>query len=205
MFNEISILGYIEHIASIAAACAIIYTAWVGNLQLGEWKKEKLFDRRAEHAIKVINMVHLAKKSLFEIRNPFMQADEQNSAIEYLKENGYPSFSYSEHEDILRVRVLLCRLESQEDIFSEISNYAPIASFIFDDSIGLKLVSIFDIYEDIRFDARLAYGSKNREIIDNIENLFWNFKETDKYEKKIIDIINYIESRIQEVMGTKSD
>ena len=205
MPNAISILDYIEHAASIAAACAIIYTAWVGNLQLGEWKREKLFDRRAEHAINIINMIHRARSTLFEIRSPFLQQDEQDLAIEYLKENGYSAFNYSEHNEILKVRILLNRLENQKDIFSEISNYAPIASFIFEDSISYELEAIFRVYRDIKFDANMAHGSTAKEDADKIESLFWSFSGVDEYEKKFNQSINYIESRIQEIMGTKEN
>lgn len=206
MTNEINILETIEHIASIAAAVAIIYTAWIGNLQLKRWKKEKLFDRRAEHAIKIVKMMHRARDIIHKARFPIVMPDEYEEACDQIRRLGFSESDISKYENLVKSRALLNRLEKEREFFLKISNYAPIARIIFDITITIELNEMVNIYYKIRNATWISFGTKDmEEKLDNIKRLFSVLGEEDKIKIEIDSIITRIESKIQKVMGTNNE
>lgn len=201
MSNVTLIFEHIEHIASIAAAVSIIYTAWIGRLQLGEWKKEKLFDRRAEHAEKIVKMIHRARGHINFARSRFSTQEDREAATEKLKERGYSDSEID--RNLIRIMVLNTKLWRKWEFFLEISNYAPIVNIIFDSSIKSELNQLVKVYEELR---HKSYISSIRKIhnLDELAPLIRSFRreEQDDIQIEVDNIIERIESKIQEIMGT---
>lgn len=212
MPSETVIVSYIEHIASTSAAIAVIYTAWAGSRQIKTWTKDKLFDRRTKHAIKIINMLHRAREVIRESRNPFMMGKDIKQAKLRLKHHIKIRNKRKEEPEakesliLLKVSALYCRLELEEHIFRKISNYTPTAKFIFDSDIQLLLNDLVRVYRHLMRDALIILNSSDEERSeDKIKSLFIKpfGKKDDKISKKIDSIIDRVEIRIQEIMGTK--
>lgn len=221
MPNETTIISYIEHIASITAALAVIYTAWTGSRQLKTWAEDKLFDRRAKHAIKIINMLHEAKEVIHEARNPRIRGGEHEIAKRWLAihvkfrhgSNKELKDKKLKSRELLNVSNLYCRLKTKMHIFNKISKYTPTAKFVFDSDIQKLLNDLVNVYKDLNRDARRILSSldteKNRDKInslfrkDHISPKKIEYDESDEIAVKVDSIIDQVEARIREIMGTR--
>ena len=216
-----TIMSYIEHIASISAAVAVIYTAWIGGRQLKTWTEDKLFDRRAKHAIRIINMLHEAKEVIHTARFPSRIGAKNKSAISFLK--FYTKARYGNNEklkkeklksrELLMVSNLYCMLREKRHIFDKISKYTPIAKFVFDSEIQSLLGDLVNVYRGLSRDAHRILifldEEKNRDKIDSLFLKNYKFMrgiecdENDEISEKVDSIIDQVETRIREIMGTK--
>ena len=221
MPTETAIMSYIEHIASISAAIAVIYTAWTGSRQISTWTKDKLFDRRVKHAIKVINMLHEAREVIHEARVPPMVGKKREEARSWLKIHVERRYMHDEklkkkkleNRELLAVSNLHCMLKRKVSIFSNISNYTPTAKFVFDSDIQSLLNDLVSVYKDLNRDANRILISldeeKHRDKINSLLLKNYRFQkrnendESDEIGEKVDSIVDQIEVRIKKVMGTK--
>lgn len=208
MPNVSNILSYIEHIASIAAAGAIIYTAWVGRLQLGEWKKEKLLDRRAKHAEKVVKLIHRAKDAIFDARHPYLGTKGKEEAKERLMNFGYSEHEIDENSILVYTICVSKRIEKSSEIFIKIFNYAPILNIVFDSSIASDLKDLYKIYRKISYldvsKIRIMSRLKKKNF-DNLGPVRRRLNDDDDVSVEVNNLVERIESKIQEIIGKIDD
>ena len=203
------ILGYIEHIAAIVAAGAIIYTAWIGRSQLKEMRKESLLDRRVKHAEKIVKMIHTAKNVISRTKFPYVDSEDRQMIKERLIR-----FGYSDHE-IEENKVLILSLSAskyilrERKIFLEISNYIPTSKIIFDSSITSNLNQLYNIYRNIAFGNVNKIRHKAKQEQKNFDDLFPTISrgmDEDDVDNQVESIVvEDIISKIQEIIGTADD
>lgn len=203
-----NILGYIEHIASIVAALAIIYTAWIGRSQLKEMRKENLLDRRVKHAEKIVKMVHTAKRIIFRVRSPVVVLKVREEIKEKLKMYGYSDHEIEENEALVVSLNASNRIRREQKIFLEISNYIPTSRIIFDSSITLNLNHLLAIYRNIAFVNVSKIRLKAKQEQKNFDYLLPMIRrrmDEDDIDNQVENIVEDIISKIQEIIGTADD
>ena len=196
MPHEIITLEGIEHVASIAAAGAIVYSAWVGTSEIGKRKDEKLLERRIEHAEKITEMVFRASSVISNVRFPsIMKCKEEDAKSNLVKWN----FSDSS-EDMIRAMVLVNRIEKNEEVAQSVIGYTPTIDIFFVD-IGAKLKSLVSLYYQLRISAKCAiFRMPHNDNIDK-ENFFWSLDGNDCIENELEDIKRDIQREIQATIG----
>lgn len=196
MSNEIITLEGIEHVASIAAAGAIVYSAWVGTSEIGKWKDEKLLERRIEHAEKITEMVFRASSAISNARFPnVMKCEEEDAKSNLVKWN----FS-DPSEDMIKAMVLVNRLEKSESVIQSVVGYTPTIDIFFTD-IGAKLKSLVSLYYRLRISAKCVIFKMSRNDDIDEKDFFWSLDGNDYIEKKLEDIKKDIQREIQATIG----
>ena len=206
MPSEADILEYIEQIASIAVAGAIIYTAWIGRSQLKEMRGERLLDRRAEHAEKIIKMIYAAKDAISRVRR-FPSIEDRKEAEENLKRYGYSDTEISENKILISSICASKNIIKEQEIFLEIFRYIPTSRIIFDSSIASNLNQLYIIYRKIAYRNVLKIRHKGKQEQKNFDDLFpvRQRMRKDEIGNEISNIVENIESKIQEIIGITDD
>ena len=208
MSSGADILGYIEHIASIAVAGAIIYTAWIGRSQLKEMRKEKLLDRRVKHAEKIVEMIHTAKEVISRSRSRNVNPEKRKKIEERLKGYGYSDREIEENEVLVLSLSASSYIRRERKVFLEISNYIPTSKIIFDSSITSNLNHLLTIYKNIAFRnySRIIFRAKQEQKnFDDLLPIIRRRMDEDDIDNQVESIVEDIISKIQEIIGTADD
>lgn len=201
MLHEIFKLDHLEHIAAIAAAGAVIYTARVGRREIGKWKEEKWFESRVEHAIKAIEMVHRASLEIRKARDPNIMPNEIDAAKSNLIAYGYSQQQIEKLGGAVKARVLFNRLNKVEDAIIEVCNYVPISSIIFGKKIGSKISALTGVYYRLRVDTKVVAFNNNQKCCYGEDLFFWDSDEEDEIEKELKNLEKSIEDEFQSLLG----
>lgn len=185
-----------------------MYTAWIGRSQLKEMRKERLLDRRVHHAEKIVKMVHAAKDVIFRARSPIIVTQKRRAeATESLKNFGYSDLEIQENEILVPSMCASRYILGRRKIFVEISNYIPTSRILFDASITSNLNQLCKIYRKISSNRMKIMMNRRRENknIDNLLPIKRRHYEEDEVDTEVNNIVENIESKIQEILGTTDD
>lgn len=125
-------------IGSILGAIAIIVGAILAAWTATRWKKQRIDERRFEHAERCLEACYLVREAIQTIRSPMIFSIEQKKAREELE--GDPEFETVTAKDKhIFCQTLIERIKSTETAWEKLSECTPLAKALFEDRLEIAL------------------------------------------------------------------
>lgn len=201
IWNLISDLENLDHIASIAASVAIFITAIFGALQIKRWKDEKRFESEFESAFRIMKIVYRSQLSLQKIQTVKFHESEYHDATDSLYERGIRDTKILKDSYAVEAQILINRLQEIMECYREIADTIHEAKVLFgDDNLHDILYDLSECFNELQRITDLVimdYNRGNNHDKEKREN------EVKKLNDKINSIVFCVEKIVLPVIRYK--
>lgn len=141
----------LQGIGTFLGAFAVIAAGYFGATSFEKWRKQKIEERKFEHAERIAIASYNARRELSYIRQPFVPEHELQTAEHRLgiSKQGLPS-DRSLRQRFITIEVYASRLENARDVLFDLQACIPIARAIFGPDLETALEQLGTQFNVIR-------------------------------------------------------
>ena len=117
---------------SLAGAAAVAYAAHRAADTIGKWRRQKLTERKFDHAEAILAATYRAKDAMEVLRSPLVSGYELRQAEDELKSSDeWKPSNEVERQRHVHAQALLRRMRSTEDDWESLQDTLPLAKALF--------------------------------------------------------------------------
>jgi len=142
-------------LGTIAGAGAVAYTAHRAADTLSSWKRQRIAERRFDHAEKTLEASYMVREAIDRIRSPLIHGVETDRAKAELEAD--PQWNPLDHEArkgrLYTAQVYVMRIRSTESAWDKLEAAIPLAHALFDRQLEVALSQLLRARWLIRVNA----------------------------------------------------
>mgnify|MGYP001232343643 CR=1 FL=1 len=127
-------------IGTIGGAAAVLVAAVLAKNTVDSWKRQKIAERKFEHAERTLVASYNAREALAHIRSPMIHGHELHSARQQLEtEAGWAGFDKAKQDRLETAQAMINRMQDTQAAFAELADCTPFAKALFGDELDKAL------------------------------------------------------------------
>lgn len=140
---------------TIAGAGAVAYAAHRAADTLASWKKQRIAERRLDHAERTLAATYKVREAIDQIRSPLIHGVELERAKAELTEDPkwLDSLDEQKRKRLFTGQVYVMRIRDTVEAWNDLQAVLPLAKALFDDKLEEALGKLLHVRWLIRVDA----------------------------------------------------
>ena len=186
-------------IGSILGALAIIGAAYFGSQTFKAWRQQKLAERKALTAERILTATHKVRRHLKRVRDPIMLGSERDQALETLRENAdFKKMAAPEADLVVTTQAYYNRINAARDVRDELEDCYPMAAALFGSDVERALERLHHMFWRVKvYVDSNRRGSNSKEHQGKIDAAIYEgypSAEANEFDVEIAQHVTLIES-----------
>lgn len=171
----------LQGVGALAQAFAIYFAAWMASNTFDGWRRQKVAERRIEHAERILGATYKARRALEYVRSPMMESHELHSAEKALENRDFwMTLDENRKLKYKMAQGYYSRLNAVLDDRRKVEESLPMARALFGEKVERALEQInrqftiigdaVDIYKDYEDDTDREFARSLREKISTVDS-----------------------------------
>ena len=193
----------LQGIGTLTGAGAVLIAAGIGANTFKRWKQQKVAERRAHQAERIMTATYKARRRLSQVRGPMMWAHETDAAQKQLEESGQLKEYVSEQDkrNIAYLQAYYNRLTVSKPEQDDLESCQPMARALFSEKLEKAIETLNAQFWSVKVHAD-AYcqdrGGADTAFKRKIESTIWEGFPS-KEENEVDQIVNKTVKQIEAV------
>lgn len=169
----------LQGIGTLGGAAAVLVAAIIGSNTFKSWKRQKLAERKAEQAERILTATYNVRRSLSRVRSPAMWAHEFDAAETTLKERGEWNAiagGDSERKRFAVTQAYYNRLHATQDDQRALEQCQPLARALFGEELEKALEKLNHQFWSVKVYVDANHSDRNGadpEFLRKIHSTIW--------------------------------
>lgn len=197
-------------LGTIGSAIAVTAAAIIAGRSFDDWKKQKLTERKMDHAEQILSIAHRAKDAIEDIRKPMTTQEERKAALDLMDtmDAKYRFFKESSRKNISVSYVHKIRLDKNADVRNSLDLLTSIARAYPDLNVSEPMDYLRDMFNRlesaidhnlVQDEGDFKHRKRNPDSLWLLSMRFIDRKD-DKERRKVEEAVNQIEAKCLKVL-----